>query len=140
MNFALDGGSPVGTLSARLLSTTLPPAREVPQSSAARQSSRYLTSSGRPRSSSTGLVCRTLTAATVQATAAARDASGVVPQRTARSQPDRAGYGWSQLHIDCAKSITDEGHGHGCVERVCGAASHEQRQIAVAANRSKGVG
>jgi len=70
----------VGTLSARLLSTTLPPARDVPQSSAVRQSSRYLPSSGRPRISSTGLVCRVLTAAIVQATAAVRSGSSFVIQ------------------------------------------------------------
>ncbi len=69
-------GAPVATLSARLLSRTLPAAWEVPQSSAARQSSRYLPSSGRPRSSSTGSVCRAVTAATVQATAAARGGVG----------------------------------------------------------------
>ena len=60
------------TLSARLLLTTLRPARAVPHSSAARHSVRYLASSGRPSTSSRGVDCRIATADTVQVMAAAR--------------------------------------------------------------------
>ena len=64
-------GAPVGTLSARLLSTTLPPPLAMPQQQMARHSSRYLVSTSNPANVNTTRDSRSSTAHVVVAIATA---------------------------------------------------------------------
>ena len=71
LGFPCRACAPVGTLSARLLSTTLPPPFATPQQQMATQRSRYLVSTSRPANVNTTRDSRSITARVVQTMATA---------------------------------------------------------------------